>query len=210
MTQMVQNMSAKLKKKNATPTQPKTQQRRKRQAPAIPGTSARAGGQDSGIFSLRHMEYLLELKTDAKGGYSSLVSFRPGGTNNDAGYIAAQAKIHERMRWNTLKVEYVGTVGTTEGGIVAFGVDWLNSAKTIDIKHIVGLTPNKQCAVWDKAVMSVPVAKMRAQQWLATDDTKEASHGALAVVVNGAEAKVQVVGYIRITYDVTFAGTRLP
>lgn len=152
---------------------------------------------------------MLTITTDDKGGFAKLIGLRPGSASNEAGYLAAQAKIHERMRWTNLRVEYVGAVGTTEGGVVLLGVDWLNSLATIDLKHIVGLSPNKQCAAWDRMSMPVPVSMMRGQTWLSTRSDSEASHGGLAIFVSGAKVSSSI-GYIRITYSVAFGGTLLP
>lgn len=214
LTQMVQGLTTRMRKTRPATTvmvaaQPRRAKPKKRMAPPVPRTTASSSSISMGSLVVKHCEVFVNLTTGDDGKYAKKISFKPGSTGNDAGYLAAQCKLHERIRWQSLVLEYVGAVGTTEGGVIVLGVDWLDSQATIDLSHVVALSPSKQCAIWDKMNMSVPMSRMQAQPWLNIDSAAEASFGALCVFVNGAKAKTNI-GYIRIRYSVLLAGTRLP
>lgn len=214
LTQMVQSLTTRMRKtRPAAPVLVAAPVRRaksnKRKAPAVPKATVSSGSIGMGSLTVKHSEVFVNVVTGDDGSFAKSISFKPGAKDNGAGYLQAQCKLHERIRWQSLVLEYYGAVGTTEAGIIVLGVDWLESQKTIDLSHVVALSPNKQCAVWDKMQLSVPMAKMQAQPWLNIDTTAEATFGALCVYINGAKAKANV-GYIRIKYSVLLAGTRLP
>lgn len=214
LTQMVQGLTTRMRKtRNATPVivaaQPRRAKPKKRQAPAPPRATSSSGSIGMGSLTVKHCEVFVNVITGDDGSFTKRISFKPGASGNEAGYLAAQCKLHERIRWQSLVLEYVGAVGTTEGGVLVLGVDWLDSQATIDLPHVVALSPSRQCAIWDKMSMSVPMARMQAQPWLNIDSATEASFGALCIFVNGAKAKTNI-GYIRIKYSVLLAGTRLP
>lgn len=214
LTQMVQNLTTRMRRtRPAAPARaaapPRRAKSKKRMAPAVPKATVSTGSIGMGALTVKHSEVFVNVITGDDGSFAKRISFKPGADGNGAGYLEAQCKLHERIRWQSLVLEYFGAVGTTEAGILVLGVDWLDSQKTIDLSHVVALSPNKQCAIWDKMTLSVPMAKMQAQPWLNIDNSAEATFGALCIFINGAKPKSNV-GYIRIKYSVLLAGTRLP
>lgn len=187
----------------------KRKSRGKRPAPGIPGSSAGGSSREGLTFNITHSEILFLVDTGDDGSLKTYVDLRPAGTRNAAGYLKAQASLHERMRWNSLTLEFVGAVGTTVGGVVIMGIDWTSSVTEPTLEKVVALTPNKQCAVWDKMKLAVPMKSMQAQKWLSLRSDSEADHGQLCIFVQGAP-KSQSVGYIRMTYSVSMAGTIVP
>lgn len=187
----------------------KKKSRGKRPAPGIPGSSASGSSREGLTFSINHSEILYVVTTGDDGTLKTFVDLRPAGTRNGAGYLTAQASLHERMRWNSLTLEFVGAVGTTVGGVIIMGVDWTSSVTEPTLEKVVALTPNKQCAVWDKMRLVVPMKAMQAQKWLSLRTDSEADHGQLCIFIQGAP-KSQGIGYIRMTYSVSMAGTVVP
>lgn len=149
------------------------------------------------------------VETGDDGKLAKIVDLRPAGSNNSAGYLKAQAAIHERMRWNRVSIEYVGAVGTTVGGVILIGMDWTSSVTAPTLEKLVSLTPNKQSALWDKMTMPLPASLLQPQRWLNLRTDTEADHGQLAILISGGP-KSSEVGYLRINYNVTFAGTVVP
>lgn len=214
LTQMVQGLTTRMRRTRQAPAvmvaaQPRRAKPGKRRAPAVPKATVSSSSNGMGSLTVKHAEVLVNIVIGDDGTFAKKIGFKPGSNGNEAGYLFAQCQLHERIRWQSLVVEYIGAVGTTEAGVLVLGVDWLDSQATIDLKHVVALSPSKQCAIWDKMTMPVPMARMQAQPWLNIDSATEATFGALCVYINGAKPKANV-GYIRVKYSVLLAGTRLP
>lgn len=201
LASMVASMGVRQRKK-PTIQPPKAATKRRARLPLDKG---------DGSIRIKKEEVFLTLTTDATGGLTSNVSLRPGDTDNSMGYLAAQCKLHERIRYTSLSLQYVGAVGTTQGGVVFFGIDWINPKDKVTptLTKVVALTPNTQCPSWGSAKMVIPLAKFQPQRWLDVDTETEGNFPRLLVFASGAP-KTTSIGYFRVRYEVELVGTRSP
>lgn len=143
--------------------------------------------------------------------FAGYVSMRPGGTNNNAGHLKALAQIYTRYRYRSIVIHYVACVGSTVGGLVAYGFTYdkpHRSTTAYDWGYISAFTPNRQNALYKNSKIRVPIRKMNPQNWLETDGTGEAHPGCVVVMSQGGD-KAGTTGYFRIEYTVSFAGPNL-
>lgn len=117
----------------------------------------------------------------------------------------------ERIRWESGSIFYKPAVGTTVGGLVAFGVDWDNSTIPTTRAAVAAFSPSKACAIWadtSAQPMVLPRSKLQGRLWYTpnTGETNSQTPGAVVWAVDGPANTT--VGEFWFKYTVTLAGTR--
>lgn len=167
--------------------------------------SSSAGGE----ISVNFTEILTTVKIPVNATTAGIaIDIRPGGTGNNAAHLANLGKLYERMQWHSFSAHYTGTVGTTEGGVVIMGFDYDKDTPALSMATVGVMQPNVTVAAWDKATLSVPVSRLAPQKWMSTEQGDEAPHGHLCIFVSGSKLTGQDVGFIRLSYKVSFAGPK--
>lgn len=169
-------------------------------------------GSSSVVIDLKTEEVLCTLTMGAGlTEHSYHVSLRPGGTNNSAGHLGALAKLYERMKWHSVTVHYIGSVGSTVGGTVAVGIDYdTDITKPLTLAQVAAMQPNRQVSAFKNVSFTVPIKRMEPQRWMSTENDTEAPHPQVCIHASGGDLAGKGYGYIRIAYHVSFAGFKLP
>lgn len=185
---------------------------RRRRRARRSGAAANGPSNSGGEIALSMTELLGIVKLDAgKTEQGFTFPMTPGkmASSSGASHLRALSKIYERIMWNSVRFEYVGAVGTTAGGVVVLGYDYDSEPTPTDLtlQKVVGYSPNTQTSVWDKAMLTVNVAKFSEQRWMSTQSTSTADIGSLVCYATGATAGA-TLGYMRVSYAVRLAGPK--
>lgn len=143
-------------------------------------------------------------------------------------WLANLAKAFERLRWQSMRLEYRPAVGANTDGLMALGFDWSNSsvkavqqdgraflslAADPSRDGVLACTPNADGPVWQRMpLMSIPAQRLNSRAWysIPEDATKadlfDYSPGSLVYFVDGAASKNY--GEVWCHYKVTLSGTR--
>lgn len=118
----------------------------------------------------------------------------------------------ERLKWLSIRIYWKPAVGTTEGGLVTYGIDWdfqQNDPK--DRAKVAAYTPSHTNAIWCDSTsqpMVLPSSRIQARLWytpLSGDDVDKGP-GALVYFAQGPANKS--LGEFWIDYVVVLSGTR--
>lgn len=201
------------------PGQRKTRRRRRRGANSgnLSAPLARpinSSGQGAGLIRVKHVEVFGTIAIGAATAgkpvppATGTITLCPTKAEFKAGHLRALAKIYERLQFHSVRIEYRPVVGTTQGGVILMGFDYDNEADSSPtIESVTAKSPNMQCAIWGSLNMAIPLPRLQPQRWLSLTEVSEAAFGALTYYATGPADTT--VGYLRIAYDVSLAGTRL-
>lgn len=150
----------------------------------------------------------MTVKTDEKGSFAASHFVDPMADNIEAKVLKAFANIFDQCSWRSLVFEWVPTVGYNTEGNIIIGVDWdAQTDATVTGPIVAAMEPNLILGLHQPSKMVVPVRKFQPQNWLrlhrSGNDTELAK---LAVIAAGPASKS--LGFIKITYDIRFQGTR--
>lgn len=163
-----------------------------------------------GMAMLEKEEILAEVTIPAGGVHGALIDLNPLSSGFFSGYLAAHAKLHEQLRWQTLDIKWVSAVGTTEGGVLFYGIDWIytiGEVSGLTAAKVAALSPNANTSLWQEHSLNARVAAHQYQKWLPLTDATKSGVGQVVVYARGP---AKLAGYFMIKYRVEFAGTRLP
>lgn len=118
----------------------------------------------------------------------------------------------ERLKWVSIKIYWKPAVGTTEGGLVTYGIDWdFTSLTPADRAKVAAYTPTHTNAIWCDTTnqpMVLPSSRIQGRAWytpLSGDDVDKGP-GALVYVAQGPANKN--LGEFWMDYVVHLSGTR--
>jgi hypothetical protein len=102
---------------------------------------------------------------------------------------------------------YKPAVGTTQAGVVHFGIDFDRLRSPVTDEGVLSLQPNASVPVWKDHAIVVPPNRMMRQNWLYTNTagTRNESAFSLFYISTG----VTNAGEFWVEYDVTFMSPRL-
>jgi hypothetical protein len=129
-------------------------------------------------------------------------------------HLLALCGVYERIRWNKLSFRYVPAVGTTYGGLVAYGADYTRQTNSANLGVISALTPNTSHAAWANSPrpLVIPKERLMTKIWYDTSaSTTAESPCQLDWFVQGQPNETAanvLVGYLYVDYDVTLTGTK--
>lgn len=125
------------------------------------------------------------------------------------------------MRWNSLSFEWKPAVGTSQPGIVTYGLRLMDDRTAIkeptDRKEISALYPVNDHPVWQRATLPIAKDLLMSRKWYATraGDTPAADVVDLAPgsFIAGVQATASAdsdlfVGEFWVSYSVTLDGNR--
>lgn len=128
------------------------------------------------------------------------------------GFLKSLWHSFDRLKWLQLKVWWVPAVGTTYGGLLAYGIDFA-SPDSRSRQDISALTPNRTHAVWQESTkqpLVIPPSVLMSRKWyMDSSDVHDEGPGWLKYAVTGtSSASVTSLGEFWVTYTVKLAGTR--
>lgn len=175
-----------------------------------------AMGGTPGECHLSLTEYLCPVKlpatkTEAVGGVH--LSFVKSDDVEAFPFLRKMAKLFDRIRWNSLLVEYVPVASALTGGNVVLGMDWGAASITSNTYGKIATTsPNVSTPVSKGRVMTLPKSQLMVVKYYPTDETETISSentvGSIVWGVMGdAPTTDKALGILRVTYSVTLQGT---
>lgn len=128
-------------------------------------------------------------------------------------FLAGLYTSFERVKYHKLHVFYRSAVGTTQGGMVTYAIDWTLDVGDKDRVALSSYTPNMSHAVWhNPAPLVLPPSRLQSRQWYINtvdgDITDKGPGRVLWAVDAGATNVDLVVGELWVDYDVTMSGTK--
>lgn len=171
-----------------------------------------------GEVSVGRSELLAEITTGSDGKVGSSKVLAP----LNLPWLVNVAKAFERVRWNSVRIEYRPAVGSTADGTVAIGFDWGSSSvsatdgswtlvSAVDKASVLATTPNVDMPVWQKGQITIPASRLQSRAWyeLPASSISNLFDEAPGTVVWAAQsAASKTVGEIWIHYRVQMSGTR--
>lgn len=125
-------------------------------------------------------------------------------------------KAFEKLRWISMRLEFVSACSATTSGAIVFGIEWDFTAKSEEttFKKVTGYTPSLEGPVRsERLVMPLPSVRLQTRDWytpnLPSGPPIDKGPGRIWWYTNGATAKT-VVGQLYIDYEVLLSGTCVP
>lgn len=198
--------------------------RRRRRRAGGSGAPPPAGGLSSGEVVIARSECLGQIATTTADVASAGIVL----SADNLPWLKNLAKAFERLRWQSMRLEYRPAVGANTDGLMAIGFDWSNSAvKTVSVgerqhlrlaadpdrETVLACTPNMDGPVWQRMpLMSIPANRLNSRAWYsipadpAKADLFDYSPGSLLYSVSGTKGKTY--GEVWCHYRVVLSGTR--
>lgn len=181
-----------------------------------PQSNQMAMGGSPGECSLKLTEYLCPVKlkannTEGVGGVH--LSFAKTDDIEAFPFLRKMVKLFDRIRWNSIVVEYVPIASALTGGNVVIGMDWGAASITSNTYGKIATTsPNTSTPVSKGRVMTLPKSQLMVVKYYPTDEAETVSSentvGSIVWGVMGdAPTTDKALGILRITYSVTLQGT---
>lgn len=168
----------------------------------------KAGGGMS--FASRAGEVTLsrtEFVTEVKGG-SYFFNLHP----DFCSFMKRMSALFDRISWRRAIVHWKPAVGTTEAGLIAYGMDWDSMAvANVTKEYVTALTPVAENPVWQMSTLTLPPNRLMTRKEYriinapTNEQVFEAQPGALCYSCSGDKTKV--MGEFWLTYTVVFFGT---
>lgn len=158
---------------------------------------------NAGCVTLTRTEFVREVKggDDFWSVHSSSVAF-----------LKRLAKLFDRIIWKNVVVHWKPGVGTTEAGLMAYGVDWDSTSTANPSKSVVAaLTPIAEGPVWQMTNMRLPPGRLMTKKEYRiienpnTDETFYQQPGLIIYSCSGDKTKI--MGEFWMTYSVELYGT---
>lgn len=126
------------------------------------------------------------------------------------------APCFERSRWQRCNIYYKPAVGTTYGGLVAYGADWNFSMEKDKVTRLIAtsLTPNSTHAVWadtQPRPLRLPANLLNSRKFYNHNGAKGIDAGPARIVWSAtgtSGTKETTLGEIWCDYKVTLSGTQ--
>lgn len=120
----------------------------------------------------------------------------------------------ERIKFLKLNVYYKSAVGTTQGGMVTYAIDWTVSASGKSRTDLSSYTPNMSHPVWEtpRQPLTLPVSRLQSRQWYVNNssaDVIDTTPARLLVAANASAVSADlIVGELWVDYHVILSGTK--
>lgn len=127
-------------------------------------------------------------------------------------FLKTLFRIFERVRWHDVRFCYKPAVGTTQGGLVTYGIDWDCTTAAATRATIACYSPSATNAIWADTTnrpMVLPQSRLNSRLWYtpyAGGNDIEKTPGYF--VYAGEGPANTSVGEFWVTYTVTCMGTR--
>lgn len=179
-----------------------------------------SGSLEQGEVVIARSELLSTLTTEASGAVGGSTVLFP----KSFPWLANIAKAFERVRWQSVRIEYRPAVGATADGTVAIGFDWGSTSvkqeadggwslvRAIDKASVLACTPCVDGPIWQRQNLSIPSQRLQSRAWYEITDSDQTSSlfdyapGSIAYYAQGDKSKT--VGEIWVHYRAQFSGTR--
>lgn len=172
-----------------------------------------------GEVTIARSELLETVTTDDKGSVGGSKLLVP----SNLPWLKNLAKAFERVRWQSLRIEYRPAVGANTDGTIALGFDWGSSnvkqeveggwtfVHSIDKASVLSCTPCADGPVWNRNQMAVPQPRLQSRAWYElAEDVKDSvfdySPGGLCWYAQGGALKT--MGELWVHYKLQMSGTR--
>lgn len=184
------------------PPQPRRNRRRRRR-----GNSSAAFNVTEGELRLSKSELYATVTTDAKGAASGSKHLHP----DHISLLGSLATRFERLRWLGAKISWRPAVGTTQGGLITYGIDWDLTKGATTREKIAVYSPSATNAIWadtSSRPMVLAAHKLQTRPWYtpyAGDNNLDKEPGLLVYAASGPSNTV--LGEFWIEYQVILSGT---
>lgn len=129
-------------------------------------------------------------------------------------FLATLFNSFERIKYVKLHISYRPAVGTTQGGMVSYAIDWTSSQKDKDRKALSSFTPNCAHAAWQDTSskpLVLPPSRLQSRVWYLNNDGADLvdrAPGRLLYAVDASSSVELVVGELWVDYEVVLSGTK--
>lgn len=120
----------------------------------------------------------------------------------------------ERIKFLKMHISFKSAVGTTQGGMVTYAIDWTLQASGKSRQALSGYTPNCSHPVWEspKQKLVLPQAKLQSRAWYVNNSEADAIDrcpARLLIAVDAAAGDTPlIVGEVWVDYHVIMSGTK--
>lgn len=120
----------------------------------------------------------------------------------------------ERIKFNKLNVAYRAAVGTTQGGMVTYAIDWTLGAPNKSRADLSCYTPNMSHPVWETPrPLVLPANRLMTRTWYMNAGDADAVDKGPGRLLWAADATATtssdlVLGELWVDYDVILSGTK--
>lgn len=191
---------------------------RRRVGGAFGGMGAPVG--NGGQITLTRSELFATVTVESGQDFKGLTNLVSPSTNIMT-FLYRLAKCYTRIRWNNLSFEWKPAVGTSQAGIITYGLrlmdDRANAKEPTSRAEVSALYPVNDHPVWQRAVLPVNKELLMSRKWYATPATDNFSGDAVDLapgsLVVGCQAPATTtsnlfVGEFWVSYSVTLDGNR--
>lgn len=199
--------------------------------PGQPGMPASSGPRrratilsgSEGHMRVSRDELLFAATTDDKGSLFASIPLNPtvpqkGTTTTFFNWLSGLAKSYEMIVWHKLEVSWRSAVGTTQDGMVAYGIDWQVRDTAYDPGQVqrrpavTSLTPVKDHPIWQSTDAmplraAVKFLQSRKHYIMRSSEIVDTAPGSLLLSVMNGPARKDV-GELWVRYDVSLLGPK--
>lgn len=159
-----------------------------------------------GLLSFGRSELFMTITCAADGSFKKSAPLHPSSLS----VLKSLSQTFEQIAWDLVKFEFRPGVGTTVGGMLAFGFEW--GPTTRDTKNaVLGLSPSASVAVHKSAAFSIPANRLRGRLWYTIDagGLEDKQPGQLCVAMDAnSDTRSKTVGEIWLHYKIRAQGTK--
>ena len=161
-----------------------------------------------GVLRLNKIELVKSVTVGARSTYVGELTIIP----DSFPLLSSLFVSFERVKWLALEFFWKPAVGTTEGGLVTYGIDWDRESVTASSRADIALyAPSHTNAIWADTAsqpMVLPQSRLMSRAYYTprSSDNTEQGPGSLVVFVDGPANKI--VGELWARYSVELSGTR--
>lgn len=186
-------------------------------APAVMASNALSGSRrlrrnptlntNDGVIRVSRNEFCVEVKGGVVGALAiNALSFP---------WLANLAKCFDRIKWLAVTAYWKPAVGTTQGGLILYGVDWdADKSATLAKEVVAALTPLSEHPVWQQGNLVLPSGRLMTRKEYKIAVASEGKEdfdttpGYLCYSCGGK--KDEVMGELWVRYSVEMFGTAKP
>lgn len=158
-----------------------------------------------GSMTLTKDEIAISVKADGQGKASGYIDLVP----KSFPLLNNVYKAFERVKWERLHFYWRPAVGTTEGGLLTYGIDWDWSDPVSDRVKVASYTPSCSHAIWSdrSPAMIVPASKLQSRAWYTPSVGDNVDKGPGRLVYSAVGPANKDLGEIWVSYTLLLAGT---
>lgn len=169
----------------------------------------RGGRLNDGEIRMHRKELLLSVKVPAqKTQAMGHLDLLPGNFK----FLSTLWHSFERIRYSRLNIYYRSAVGTTQGGMITYAIDWSLASQDKGRDDLSAYTPNLSHPVWEtpRNPLVIPASRLQSRAWyIASGEIQEQGPARLLYAVDASGGQNGItVGEIWVDYDVVLSGTR--